>query len=245
MLAEAQVLKVSENNYLVSYGNDKGIFAEFFSDAIIDENETKIQGRPIYRNVDMLRMMFPGDTTKEVIRIVRTEPQGREPADPDRFPRQWAAYKSQIQQVQDGTPIEQWPPINKAQSLELKAMNIHTVEQLAATSDVNLKWMGARQLRDNAIAWLNEAKSGAETIALRNQIDDLKREIEALKNTNAALAANKPQPVAAMPLPLPTAVAVPLPSTGHEIKPMVTHMANKPQGVNHATDATATYPANG
>lgn len=242
MLVEAQVHKVSENNYLVSYGNDKGVFAEFFSDAILDDNETKKQGRPIYRNVDMLRMMFPGDTTKEVIRIVRTEPQGREPADPDRFPRQWAAYKSQMQQVQDGTPIEQWPPINKAQALELKAMNIHTVEHLAATSDVNLKWMGARQLRDNAIAWLNEAKSGAETIALRNQIEDLKQQIEALKNTNAVLAANKPQPVPVVPSPLPAVVAMPL---QHEIKPMVTHMANKPQGVNHATDVTATYPTNG
>lgn len=244
MLAEAQVHKISENNYQVSYGNDQGIFAEFFSDAILDDNETKKQGRPIYRNVDMLRMMFPGDTTKEVIRIVRTEPQGREPADPDRFPRQWAAYKSQMQQVQDGTPIEQWPPINKAQALELKAVNIHTVEQLAATTDVNLKWMGARQLRDNAIAWLNEAKSGAETIALRNEIEDLKQQLTALQNTNAAVAANKPQPAPAIPSPLP-ASPMPVQMSGHEVKPIVTQMANKPIGVNHVTDVPTAYPANG
>jgi hypothetical protein len=50
--------------------------------------------------------------------------------------------------------------------MELKAMHIHTVEQLAGISDQNLTWLGARELRDKADAWLKQANSGKEVLRL-------------------------------------------------------------------------------
>jgi len=227
------------NQTIVTYGDDNTVFAEFFKDAIIDTNKSAEQGRPIYRNVDMLRIMFPGDNTKEVVRIVRMEPSGNQPADPDRFPRQWAAFQTQQEQVQDGTPIEQWPPISKAQAMELKAMKIHTVEQLAAVNDVNLKWMGARQLRDNAKAWLSEAESGAETIRMSKQIEELKLQIEALTNQNKGFSASEKQNEV-----LQSAEAAPLPEAP-DIRPIVTKMRGRPKKVADGADIPRTDAASG
>lgn len=232
MLADEQLKKIGENKYQVSYGNDQGVYAEFFEDAILDQVKTNAQGRQVYKKVDMIRIMFPGDKTKEIVREVRTVAEGPQPSDIERFPRQWAAYKSQTQQIQDGVPIEQWPPINKAQALELKAMNIHTVEQLASVSDGNLNWIGARQMRDNAKAWLDEAESGAETIALRNIIEELRVENIALKNTINGLKSISDTNVAptTAPKPEPSLVAE------EEVKPIVTKMRKKPGPKPKAVD---------
>lgn len=247
-LAAANIKKVSENNYQVSYGDDQGVYAEFFNDVMDDPVRTKAEGRPCYKNAEFIRMVFPGDTSKERIRPVRLESDGREPSDPERFPKQWAAFKSQTQQVQDGTPIEQWPPINKAQAMELKALNIHTVEQLASVHDGNLTWMGARELRDNAAAWLREAETGKETISLRNQIVELQNQITALQNTNAAMPkVPTPQPVAT-PQAAPAAPAAPVPSpvpAAPLMQPIVPRMAAKPSEVNNGADVPTAYPANG
>lgn len=227
------------NQTIVTYGDDNSVYAEFFKDAIIDNQQSELQGRPIYRNVDMLRIMFPGDNTKEVVRIVRMQPSGNQPADPDRFPKQWAAFQTQQEQVQDGTPIEQWPPISKAQAMELKGLKIHTVEQLAAVSDTNLSWMGARQLRDNAKAWLSEAESGAETIKLRNQVEALQAQIEAMQNQQAGFSASvKAEPV------LQSEQAAPLLEAPH-IKPIVTKMRGRPKKVTNGADIPSVNAASG
>lgn len=241
MFSDATVTKTGGNNYQVSYGDDRAVYAEFFKDAIIDNQKTAEQGRPIYRNVDMLRIMFPGDNTKEVVRIVRIEASGNQPADPDRFPRQWAAFQAQQEQIQDGTPIEQWPPISKAQALELKAMKIHTVEQLAAVTDTNLKWMGARQLRDNAIAWLSEAESGAETIKLQNRISELQAQLEAMANQMAGFATS--QKIEAV---VQSAEAAPVTeAVDPTIKPIATKMRGRPKKVADGTDIPTTNATSG
>lgn len=226
MFSDATLTKQG-NKTIVTYGDDQSVYAEFFKDAIIDNQKSAEQGRPIYRNVDMLRIMFPGDNTKEVVRIVRREASGNQPADPDRFPKQWAAFQTQQEQVQDGTPIEQWPPISKAQAMELKALKIHTVEHLAGLSDVNLTWMGARQLRDNAKAWLNEAESGAETIRLQKQIEAMSLQIEALTNQNKGFSAS-----AKLGEVIQSSQAAPvLEATDPTIKPMATKMRGRPKKV--------------
>lgn len=189
--ASANISKGSGGGYNVSYGDDSGLYVEFFEDAILDKKETEKKGRNIYKSVDMVRIAFPGNNTKEVVRVVKTEPSGSVPSDPDRFPKQWAAYQEGHEQVSDGTPLEHWPPLSKAQVLELKSMKIHTVEQLASLPDTNLRWMGARQLRDNAKAWLEEAESGSETIKLRNQVEELQRQIQAMANQNKGFSSSE------------------------------------------------------
>jgi hypothetical protein len=233
------IIKKQGNQTIVSYGDDSGLFAEFYLGSVIDNAESQLHGRPIYKSVDFLRIIFPGDNTKTYDKPVNMQMVGNRPPDPDRFPRQWAQYQAQQTQVQDGTPIEQWPPISKAQALNLKSLHIHTVEQLAALSDGNLNWMGARQLRENAKAWLDEAESGAETIKLRNQVEALQAQIEAMQNQQAGFSASvKAEAV------VQSEQAAPMLEASH-IKPMVTKMRGRPKKVDDGADIPSINAASG
>lgn len=190
--AEAQVHKTG-NQLHVTHGDDRALFVEFETEAVHQGAESEKQGRPIYKDVAFIRIMMPGDRTREVYRPVRTDPakSAPYPPDPDRFPRQWAAFQAKQEQVQEGTPVTEWAPLTKSRALELKALHIHTVEQLAAIPDNTLHslGMGGRDLRGQAIAWLAQAKDGAATTALAAENQHLKDEMAALKLQFAELAA--------------------------------------------------------
>jgi hypothetical protein len=235
MLGEATIKKHGEN-YSVSYGEGNGIYAHFFMDAVQDMAASESAGRPIFKDTPMVKIVIAGDSTKQVIKPAHDG----EPKYSDRFPEQWARFNAQQEQGHTGTPIEHWPPLTKSQALELKAMNIHTVEMLAGCSDANLRWMGARQMRDNAKAWLNEADNGSETIRLRNEIEQLRIQLEAMRNQNAGILASQPAPVVVNS----EQIAAPL-MEAPEIKPIVTKMRGRPRKVEDGTDVPATNTASG
>jgi len=224
------------NTVLVSHGDDSGLFVRFYSDAILNQQKSDIEGRPIYDQAEMCEILFAGDNTKTK---VGRATDGNPPYYL-RFPTQYAAFKQQLEIVQDGTPIEHWPPITKAQALELKAMNIHTVEMLASIADVNLKWMGARQLRENAKVWLSEAESGKESIRLNKQIEELQMQIEAMRNQkNGFSASQKQEQVLQSESIAPPSLEAP------EIKPIVTKMRGRPKKVENGADVPPVNPASG
>lgn len=232
MFADAHLVKRGAT-VQVSHGDDSGLFVRFYSDAILNQNKSDQEGRPIYDQVEMVEILFAGDNTKTK---VGRATDGNPPYYL-RFPQQYDAFKKQLEVVQQGTPIEHWPPITKAQALELKAMNIHTVEMLAATPDVNLKWMGARQLRENAKAWLSEAEAGAEVIKLQKQVDELKSQLEAMNYQRVGFSASKKQED-----------AVSLDEAAPEseaIKPIATKMRGKPKKVEDGADVSPVNAAGG
>ena len=119
-------------------------------------------------------------------------------------------------------------------------MNIHTVEMLANVPDVNLKWMGARQLRENAKVWLSEAEAGKEAIRLNNKIEELQAQIEAMRNQNAGFSASqKQQAVVQSETIAPPSLEAP------EIKPIVTRMRGRPKKVENGADVTSVNAASG
>ncbi|KKB61560.1 chromosome partitioning protein ParA [Robbsia andropogonis] len=181
----------SGNNLHVSHGDDSGLYVEFEMRPVHQEFASEEAGRPIYKDVPHIHIMFPGDRTKEVVRPVRTEQHGNEPSDIQRFPRQWEAFKNQQEQVQDGTPIQEWPPISRGEALNLKGMKIHTVEALAALSDGNCSFLGGRELREKAKVWLSSASSNKESMRLKKENDNLRADLEAMKQQIKDLAATK------------------------------------------------------
>lgn len=193
-LAEAQIIKQG-NNYHVQHGTDAGLFVEFYVEAIEDQEESIKQGRPIYRDVEMTSIRILGDQKTHVVRPVDLKGSNTVPSDPDRWPRQWAAFKNKQVVTEVGTPITEWPPVSKSQAMNLKSLNIHTVEALAQVSDSNLGniGMGARDLRDKAIAFLDQAKDGSGLVKLQEENKDLRTKIEALQNQMAAFMAEKPK----------------------------------------------------
>lgn len=186
----AQAKVVEQGNQLhVVHGDDSRLYVEFTMEAIHQSAESEKQGRPIFKDVPHIQIHFPGDRTKKIFRPVKMEDDMQGPADPRRFPKQWSAFEAQREQVQDGTPIEQWGPITKSQAMELKSMHIHTVEQLAGIADSNLTWLGARQLRDKAEAWLKQADNGKEAMRLQAENDQLREDMALLQQQMRDLAA--------------------------------------------------------
>lgn len=181
-LAEPTITKHG-NSYEVSHGDDKSLFAEFSLEAIKNDVKSLEEGREIYEDKEFITIRFAGD--KNTVRKTRVKPGSEWPL---RFPRQWEAFKNQQIQVCEGTPITEWPVISKSEAMELKAVNIHTVEALAAVSDSNLKWMGARTTREKAINWLAQAKNGAGVGKLQAENQALLIQNEALKNQIEALS---------------------------------------------------------
>lgn len=186
MLTPATILQQG-NNYRVQHGTDAGLFVQFYMESIKEEEASEKEGRPIYVDREFVKIIPVGDKNTVVCRPVDMIGNGNNPPDNIRWPNQYAAFKNQQIQPNEGTPLEQWPPLTKSQVMMMKAVNVHTVEQLAAVIDQNLTnlGMGARDLREKAKAYLEDAKQSAPSMAAYKEIEDLKRQIEALKNQQA------------------------------------------------------------
>lgn len=167
----------------VTHGTDKSLYVEFFMQAIEDEELSREHGRPIFRDREFIKIIPLGDKNTVVCRPVNFTAQGQTPADTDRWPVKYQQFKSQQEQVEEGTPITEWPPLTKSQALNLKGINIHTVEQLAAVQDNNLAniGMGARELREKAKAFIEASESTAGLNKLQSENEDLKIQVQALK----------------------------------------------------------------
>lgn len=193
-LASATLIKAGENKWTVSHGSDASLFVTFSHDRIKDSFAEMEGKKPTHRWLDMIRITFPGDRTKEIYRPVQFEEDGGRPADPDRFPKQWMAFKNQTEQVQEGTPIEEWPYINKERVFDMKSLRLHTVEQIAAISDqigpsIGMDW---RKMRDMAKAFLDPGTANAQMEAMRAQILDLQNQLDTKISAPLIAASNEP-----------------------------------------------------
>lgn len=174
---EAPQIIQQGNNYRVQHGTDAGLFVQFYLEAIKDEEASAEAGRPIFNDREYIKIIPVGDKNTVVCEPVTQEHKMR-------WPHQYAAFTQQQHQPQSGTPLEQWPPLTKSQVMTFKAANVHTVEQLSNVSDGNLTnlGMGARDLREKAIAYLKNAEGSSGVLAMQDQLNDAMKQIEALKN---------------------------------------------------------------
>lgn len=190
MFAQPQIIQQGQN-YHVQHGTDAGLFVQFYLEAIKNEEETITQGRPIFVDKEFIKIIPVGDKNTVVCRPVKTTHDGNTPPDADRWPKQYAAFKAQQEQPVSGTPVTEWAPISKSQAMTLKSLNVHTVEALAHVSDANLQnlGMGARDLKEKAVAWLQQAKDGTGIVKIQEENKDLRTQLEAMKNQLDALTA--------------------------------------------------------
>lgn len=177
----------------------------FYHESVQDHAASAAQGRPIFKMVEFIRIMVPGDKTTEIVRPVRF---GHTPKhDNMKYPRQYAAFKQNREQTIEGTPLKAWPILNKAQVEELRYLKIYTVEQLAELADsTTQRHTGLVKLKRLARAFLDKAESGKgitemerqldtlqqEKDALAGQVAELVREVQLLRKANAGFAAPPP-----------------------------------------------------
>jgi len=204
MLAEGKVIQGPSDVLQVSYGDDSGLWVEFYYRAVKNEKRSLEAGYAVFENKEYVKILAAGDKTKNWDRPVRKVRDGQAPSDLERFPRQWAAFQSQQTQNVDGLPLEEWPGLSPADVAMLKSVNIQTVEQLAAMGDHSLTFMGARGYRDKAKAYLEKAKDGAASLKWAKEKQEMQDQIDALKNqmqgfANAGILT--PQKASASPEP--------------------------------------------
>lgn len=159
-----------------------GSYPRFYLDPVQDEVASAQQGRPIFRQLERVEIILPGNPhTRPVANVTEEHRQ--------RWPREYGAFREGVEVSPDGTPLEEWPILNRAQVAELKHLGIKTVEHVAALDDHAMQriGMGGRVLRDKALAYLDDAANVAMNERLSKENDDLKARLSALENQNAEL----------------------------------------------------------
>lgn len=162
--------------------NPHSLIVTFYTEAVQSAAKSEEAGRPIYINVPFVRIIIPGDS-RNIIERKATEDDKR------RFQAEYDAYIRGEKESESGTPLETWPPINKAQVKEAKYFEVHTVEALANLSDINAQrlGMGFAELRTKAKAYLLAAADGALVAKQAAENERLHSEMQALKEQFADL----------------------------------------------------------
>jgi len=169
MEAEHGLTDMAMNNS--RYHGDETLLVRFFKHPRRDIAQSEEQGRPIFSEVDYIEIMQPGNKDS----IIRRPATDR---DKDRFAEHYRKYQARATDEHiEGTPLEEWPAISRAQVEELRFLNIRTVEQLAGMADSNAQnIMGIQMLKSKASKFLQ----AAEKEATAEKFAELEAKYEAL-----------------------------------------------------------------
>lgn len=186
------------------------LHVEFYNDAQEDPAQTRLAGRPIFTDVEMVRVKIVGDPKSSIIAPAHSSPSrdpetGQPMTYAQKFPEHYRYFKdNRDQQSAAGTPLTEVPWLTAAKRAELKALNIYTVEGLAGLDGTLLQriGMGARELKNKAQAWLDLAAGSAVESKMATELAARDEQIEALKLQMADLIAMQsgkaPSPVVAI-----------------------------------------------
>ncbi len=154
---------------------DKTVIPHFFLDAVHLSYRSEQEGRPIFEDREFVRIIIAGDNKSEHVREVTAE-------DRERWPEAYRRFKAGLAEREQmvGTPLKEWSALRPAEIRMWEAVNVFTVEQLAALSDHALQTfgMGARETQIKAKAYLANAADAAQSTAYAAENDRLKTEID-------------------------------------------------------------------
>ena len=163
------------------FKGDENLRVQFNLYPHFNQEKTNKEGRPIFDDAEYITIMVPGQTDIVHRKAWRL--------DFERFPRQYAAFKNNLDQdAASGTPLKILPWLTGGQVKELEFFNVRTVEQLANMADSTAqKFMGLQQLKTRAKDFLVAAKEAAPLTAIRAELDERDSKIEVLERQLATL----------------------------------------------------------
>lgn len=184
------------------------LHVEFFNDAVENKRKSIEAGRPIFEDVEMVRIKIAGDPKNTLVAPANGEcgvdrATGEKITYKDRFPEHYRFFADHKGAAVIGTPLSEVPWLTASKVQELKALNIMTVEALAQLDGTLLQriGMGARELKNQAVAWLDKAEGSkarahfASELSARDEIiAQLQRDIAALQAGQPLAAAEEPEP---------------------------------------------------
>lgn len=166
-------------------GEDNTI-PRFYMRAVQDPLETERQNRPIYKEVPYVEIIVPGDKNNRPDVKVTDEHKRR-------WPVQWEKFQISKREVLEGTPIESWPLLNRAQVAEFKALGILTVESLAGLDDLGVQKLGPYGLNMRQRAKQHIQPPSMTEGELRSENRQLKQQLEAVTARLENLERNQPR----------------------------------------------------
>lgn len=168
---------------MVQFGNDNLANVVFYKRPVLNQRKSQEAGRPIYESIEYVRIQHPGE------RDCADKPLTNVPDAPRRWPRQWTQYQASQEQIPDGTLVTALFVTEPEIAANLRGLGIHTVEQLARTSEHALDQigMGAREWKNRAERFLSSALDGAEFHRMQRENDELKNKIEVMGNQMAIM----------------------------------------------------------
>jgi len=178
---------------------NKGVTPVFFTVPVPDPAATEAAGAPRFREEEQVRILVAGDMLNQMVSPVTEELK-------QRFSEQYERWRANKKDRHiDGTPLTAWPLLTPVQVKEFEALNIFSVEQLAAVADSNINRLNdGRVWRTKAEAFLAVSKDSAvatkyaaENERLRGDMDAMKGLMEEMQaqieklNTDAAKPARR------------------------------------------------------
>ncbi|MBY3067460.1 hypothetical protein HFO74_29255 [Rhizobium laguerreae] len=165
--------------------SNTGIYASFSLEPVEQTFLTEKEGRPIFADKEFVRIFIAGDKHTEVYREVTENDKLRFSDSYKRF-KEGAEAREQLV----GTPLAQWAFLKPSQIKELEAINIYTVEQLAALSDIAKQkiGMGANELVAAAQGYLASAQDSRAASAFAAENERLKDEVGRLQDQMKEMA---------------------------------------------------------
>lgn len=211
------------------------VLLRFWYDSAENAVVSAQEGRAIFDTVLLVELLAPGQSASTpVIELERAwapeslafygweEGTTRKNERYYEFEQYIEKFKRNNNQLElGGTPLKEWPRVTQGLVATLAAQGIYTVEQVSAIPDANLNVLGAmggRELREQAIAFLAEAKGSADTSKLVAQIASLQETVQRLQSD--LLAANQAAAVPSVArASKPAQKAATLPDIGPPVSP--------------------------
>lgn len=186
---------------------ERPAYVRFETRAVEDRNASIEKGHYVTKNVDyaLITPPFSKDCVSQEVTVwLKTMDEnvsaGRLPSRwRDNYKQQYEAWKRNEDVPLDGTPIKGWPLLSPAQQANLIAINVRTVEDLAAINDEGQKryGMGALDLKNKAQAWIKSASSlGSvvqENASLKARVTDQEKTIQSMSEQLQELSARLDQ----------------------------------------------------
>lgn len=175
------VQMIGQHSGIVQFGNPDAMVVTFYKRSVLNAVKTQAAGMRVHEDQDWVRVQQPGEKEQVVDRPVQQ-------SDTRRWPNQWQDYVQNRKQTPVGIPIDLLFPNHPSIADNLKAQNVHTVEQLAnlsATGMANIG-MGAQDYINHAKQYLDVAHRGVGFHQMQSELkkrDDQIRTLEKIVET--------------------------------------------------------------
>jgi hypothetical protein len=172
------------------YALDHKLFVSFYTKPVLNPIKSTEAGRQVFDEKDYIRIMTPGSQLSVIDTPINSGNYM------ERFGDKYRKWKAGQAELISGTPIDAFPFLLGRVALvaELKAMGVHTVEQLAGLPDSAMhSLMGGNELRKRAADWLDQTTgTDAQVSKIAKENDDLKAQMAAMQEQMKQLMAAKP-----------------------------------------------------